>query len=173
MGAETLFLNHGANGRTWLGTRKLSRDQDIRVALRDRRGFLWVGRSTFGLLRKGGEATQSETELGNDFVECLFEDPGTNNRLSAFRFGKMSRMTARDGLSRDTVSAVEVTGVTVWVGTQTGLNRIHNMRVETQLRGLNVSVVKRAARSSLDGDTWRRVHHRRSTHRGGAEAHHR
>ncbi|MBV8550343.1 MAG: hypothetical protein JOY54_03510 [Acidobacteriaceae bacterium] len=134
LGNRELFLNQ-ADSTAWLAKRSFIGDPSLSAVVRDRRGYIWAGRSDSGLLT-GSEGRENETELADERVESLFEDRegniwvGTNYGLSRFRFGKIFPLTKRDGLSTDRVSALEATGSTVWVGTQNGLNRIDNMRVQ-------------------------------------------
>ena len=51
----TFFLTGDADGNSWLSAHPFLGDENTSVALRDRRGFVWDGRSTSGLLKKRGD----------------------------------------------------------------------------------------------------------------------
>ena len=155
LSSGTFFLNGDRDGSIWLSAHPMVGDENTLIALCDRRGFVWDGRSTSGLLKKRRDDKASHTVLLQDLIQSLFEDRegdiwvGTNNGLYAFPFGKIARMTAVDGLSSDRVSSLETTADAVWVGTDDGLNRIGNARVDDYLSGLTVSVVKAVQASEI------------------------
>jgi signal transduction histidine kinase/ligand-binding sensor domain-containing protein len=164
LSGRTLFLNRGEDGQNWLSRSSSLQQGRFSVVLRDRRGYLWAGGSTEGLVRTNEAGQNLETEVSNDFVESLFEDrerdiwAGTNNGLYRFRFGKVFSLTKRDGLASDKVTSVETSGPTVWVGTQAGLTRIQGLRVQQFLRGLNVLTVKATRKHKVWVSTTRGVY---------------
>jgi len=149
------FLNETQNGPAWLGKHSFFGELDVPIVLRDSRGYVWTANSESGLIRTSAEGGQPETELANDIIESLFQDregniwAGTNSGLFRFRFGKIFPLTKGQGLSSDRVSALDTTRSTVWVGTQAGLNRIDNLRVQCFMRGLNVLTVKAVQNDEL------------------------
>jgi ligand-binding sensor domain-containing protein len=148
LGGRGLFLNKGEDGTVWLAGSSFLQEGDFPLFLRDKRRYLWASGSTSGLIRTIDAGPKLETRLPNDLVESLFEDRegdiwvGTNNGLHCFHFGKIFSLTKRDGLTSDKVASVESSERTVWVGTQTGLNRIDGLRVQQYLRGFDVLSVK-------------------------------
>jgi signal transduction histidine kinase/ligand-binding sensor domain-containing protein len=163
LGGRQLFLNEGKQGKIWLAAQPLPQAVIPSVSLRDTRGYLWAGSLTSGLVRTTNTGRKLEMELASDLIESLFEDRegdiwvGTNNGLHCYRFGKFSLLTKRDGLISDKVTSVEANGHAVWVGTQAGLNLIHDASVDQYLRGVDILSVKDARGGQLWVGTTRGV----------------
>ncbi len=156
LGGRPFLLNEGQHGAAWL-TQSISPNEDAySVFLHDRRGYLWVGSRAAGLIRTSAEGSRSTPELASHVIRSLLEDRegnvwiGTNNGLFRFRYGKVFALTTRDGLTDDRVSSVAADGTAVWVGTQTGLNRIDNLGIRECLRGINILTVK----ASRNHEVW-------------------
>jgi signal transduction histidine kinase/ligand-binding sensor domain-containing protein len=148
LSGHTFLLSEGRYGGVWL-TDGTSRKEDTHsVFLHDRRGYFWAGSAATGLIRTSPEGARTTPELANRLVESLFEDRegnvwvGSNNGLFRFRYGKVFSFTTRDGLSNDRVSSVAADGMVLWVGTQSGLDRIDSLGVREFLRRVNVLTVK-------------------------------
>ncbi len=146
LNGRPFLLSEGQHGRVWLSEATSRREDTYSVLLHDTRGYVWAG--NHGLIRTGAEGSRSTPELENRLIESLFEDregnvwAGANNGLYRFRYGKVFALTTHDGLTNDRVSSVAADGTIVWVGTQSGLDRIDNFAVRECLHGVNVLTVK-------------------------------
>ncbi len=80
---------------------------DVRVALRDSQGGLWLGSAEHGVSR--------------------VEKPGESFVQAGRSIAASSRISRAEGLSNDSVWAVfEDREANLWIGTQSGLNRVRN-----------------------------------------------
>jgi signal transduction histidine kinase/ligand-binding sensor domain-containing protein len=150
LNGHTFLLSEGRRGDVWLTDGTYQKDDTHSVFLHDRRGYFWAGSPAAGLIRTSSDGPRTTPELANRLVESLFEDRegnvwvGSNNGLYRFRYGKVFSFTTRDGLANDRVSSVAADGKVVWVGTQSGLDRIDGLGVQEYLRRVNVLTVKAA-----------------------------
>lgn len=147
LGGRLFLLCEGQHGGVWLTQTTSETEHGYSVFLHDQRSYLWA-ESSAGLIRTGGEDSRTTLELASVLVNSLFEDResdvwvGANNGLYRFRYGKIFSLTTRDRLTNDHVSSVAADGTVVWVGTQTGLDRIQNFDIRECLRGANLLTVK-------------------------------
>lgn len=124
-------------------------DPVIRVLLRDRRGWLWVGASGALYCSKDGTNFQRLTTqdgLAGSVIRALYEDSegriwvGTQNGFSIEQDGKYTNHSTRDGLLEDTVLAFyEDNAHAMWIGTAGGgLARFQDgkFKVYTTAQGL-------------------------------------
>ena len=145
---HSYLLNEGDHGEVWLNRTPSQNEHAYSVFIQDRRGYLWTGSPAAGLIRTNQMGSRPTPELASRLIESLFEDRegnvwvGANNGLYRFRYGKVFSFTTRDGLTNDRVSSVAADGTAVWVGTQTGLDRIDDAGVREFLRGVDVFTVK-------------------------------
>jgi signal transduction histidine kinase len=148
LSGRPFLLSQEQDGSVYLAKRTAGKELSYPVFLHDRRGYFWAGSPVAGLIRTSAAGSRTTPELANRLVESLFEDRegnvwvGANNGLYRFRYGKVFSFTTRDGLTNDRVSSVAADGNTVWVGTQSGLDRIGNFEVRGCLRGVNILTVK-------------------------------
>jgi len=101
--------------------------------LRDRRGGLWIGTDSHGLVYSYQGKSRLFTHndgLSSDQVNALLEDregtvwAATSEGLDSFRELPVPSLSATEGLSSNTVGAVlAARDGSVWIGTRTGVNR--------------------------------------------------
>jgi ligand-binding sensor domain-containing protein/two-component sensor histidine kinase len=130
--SETHYLSKEGKNRIY--PRKLDgKNIDAECLLTDRKGGLWIGTASHGLVHIFGGRMDTYTGadgLSGDFVYSLFEDregniwATTTNGLDAFRPLPIPTVTGKQGLSDNAVTSVLPTGSTIWVGTFDALNRI-------------------------------------------------
>ena len=138
---------------------KLDRDQ-IRMAMRDNDGNVWIATKEVGVLRitrrpSAAPHTTPEIDqlsasegLSNDSVWDIFEDRehnlwiATQNGLNRLRDDKFATVTRRNGLlSNDISSLVSVTSG-IFGGSSLGLNKVSTAYTETVLRGSIFSLAR-------------------------------
>lgn len=151
-GVRALFED--GSGRLWVGSwqgvlraemGKLEmvpggRIGNVRALLGDRRGDIWAGLDSGGLVRfRGDEVTRFTTRdgLGGNQVRSFLEDPGgalwigTYGGLSRYEDGTFTTLTKADGLPSDLIRCLyrDSAGV-LWIGTYGGgIARLENGRI--------------------------------------------
>lgn len=143
----------------------LGQDQ-IRMAMRDNDGNLWIATKEGGVLRiaktpNGLSDTTAEIDrltasdgLSNDSVWDIFEDRehnlwiATQNGLNRLRDDKISMVTRRTGLLSNNTTSLVSTSTGIFAGSDLGLDRVTTTHSETALRG-SVFSLARASDGSL------------------------
>jgi signal transduction histidine kinase/ligand-binding sensor domain-containing protein len=144
----------------------LGQDQ-IRMAMRDNDGNLWIATKEGGVLRiqkkpngspktkVGVDRLTASEGLSNDSVWDIFEDRehnlwiATQNGLNRLRDDNISMVTRRTGLLSNNVSSLVSTSTGIFAGSDLGLNRVTTTtHSETALRG-SVFSLARASDGSL------------------------
>jgi signal transduction histidine kinase/ligand-binding sensor domain-containing protein len=143
----------------------LAPDQ-IRMAMRDNDGSLWIATKEGGVLRiakkpNGSSDTTAEVDrltasegLSNDSVWDIFEDRehnlwiATQNGLNRLRDDKISMVTRRTGLLSNNIRSVVSTSSGIFAGSDLGLDRVTATHSETALRG-SIFSLARASDGSL------------------------
>ena len=152
IGTDGGGLNRLQDGRFTAFTTKEGLTNDSVFALHeDREGSLWIGTNLGGLNRlRDGRFTPFTTQegLSNDFIRAVFEDRagtvwiategGGLNRLKDGRFTAFT--TKKGGLSNDTVFALlEDRAGSLWIGTDSGLNRLKDGRLDVFTANMGLS----------------------------------
>jgi streptogramin lyase len=143
----------------------LDRDQ-IRMAMRDNDGNVWIATGESGILRvakrsNGYSSTAPEIDrlsvhegLSSDSVWDIFEDRehnlwvATQNGLNRLRDDKFSIVTRRTGLLSNDISSLVSAEGGVFAGSNLGLNRVTTTHSETVLHG-SIFSLARAGDGSL------------------------
>jgi signal transduction histidine kinase/ligand-binding sensor domain-containing protein len=143
----------------------LAQDQ-IRMAIHDNDGSLWIATKEAGVLRiaknpNGSSDTTDEVDrltasegLSNDSVWDIFEDRehnlwiATQNGLNRLRDDKISTVTRRTGLLSNNISSLVSTSTGIFAGSDLGLDRVTPTHSETTLLG-RVFSLARASDGSL------------------------
>jgi len=143
----------------------LDRDQ-IRMAMRDNDGNVWIATRESGVLRvakksSGSSYTAPEVDrlsandgLSSDSVWDIFEDRehnlwvATQNGLNRLRDDKFSIVTRRSGLLSNDISSLVSAAGGIFAGSNLGLNRVTTTHSETVLHG-SIFSLARAGDGSL------------------------
>src|SRR5260370_32906682 len=137
----------------------LVRDQ-IRMAMRDNDGNVWIATRESGVLRvakksSGSSYTAPEVDrlsandgLSSDSVWDIFEDRernlwvATQNGLNRLRDDKFSIVTRRSGLLSNDISSLVSAAGGLFAGLKHGFNRVNTKHNETDLPGNIYSLVR-------------------------------
>jgi signal transduction histidine kinase/ligand-binding sensor domain-containing protein len=128
------------------------RPADIRMAMHDSDGNMWIATKEGGVVRVTGWSSKSthttpEIErlsanegLSNDSVWDIFEDRehnlwiATQNGLNRLRDDKIAMVTRRTGLLTNDINSLASIPAGIFAGSSLGLNRVTTTRSETILR---------------------------------------
>ena len=139
---------------------------EIRMAMRDSDGNLWIATRENGVVRvarppAGSSHSLLEIDrlttsegLSNNSVSDIFEDRehnlwiATQNGLNRLRDDKISIITQRTGLLSNNLNSVVSTSAGIFAGSNLGLNRVDTTHSETVLRG-SIYSLARASDGSL------------------------
>jgi signal transduction histidine kinase/ligand-binding sensor domain-containing protein len=155
-------------GVTYSLLKRANLDQgQIRMAMRDGNGNVWIATRESGVLRvatkssSGSSSAPPEIDrfltsdgLSNDSVWDIFEDRehnlwiATQNGLNRLRDDKFATVTRRTGLLSNNVSSLVSASNGIFAGSNLGLDRVSTARSETILRG-SVFSLARASDGSL------------------------
>ena len=143
----------------------LGQDQ-IRMAMRDNDGNVWIATKEGGVLRVARRSNGSfhptpeidrlsaNEGLSNDSVWDIFEDRehnlwiATQNGLNRLRDDKVSIITRRTGLLSDNISSLVSASDGIFAGSNLGLNKVTTTHSETVLHG-SIFSLARASDGSL------------------------
>ncbi|WP_035354653.1 sensor histidine kinase [Edaphobacter aggregans] len=132
----------------------------IRTAIRDHDGNVWIATKEGGVLRiprrsNGSSDVPSEVDrltardgLSNDSVWDIFEDRehnlwiATQNGLNRLRDDKISMVTRRTGILSNDISSLVSTPAGIFAGSNLGLDRVTATHCETSLRGSIFSLAR-------------------------------
>jgi ligand-binding sensor domain-containing protein/signal transduction histidine kinase len=133
---------------------------EIRMAMRDNDGNVWIATKESGVLRiarrsDGSSHTTPEADrltasegLSNDSVWDIFEDRehnlwiATQNGLNRLRDDKISIITQRTGLLSNNINSLVSASTGIFAGSNFGLNRVTTTRSETVLHGSIYSLAR-------------------------------
>jgi signal transduction histidine kinase/ligand-binding sensor domain-containing protein len=154
-------------GITPLFLRHINLDQgQIRTAMRDNDGNVWIATRESGILRvakrsNGSSSATPEIDrlstsegLSSDSVWDIFEDRehnlwvATQNGLNRLRDDKFSIVTRRTGLLSNDINSVVSVANDLFAGSHFGLNRVTTTHSETVLHG-SIFSLARASDDSL------------------------
>jgi signal transduction histidine kinase/ligand-binding sensor domain-containing protein len=139
---------------------------EIRMAMRDSDGNLWIATREDGVVRvarppAGSSHSLPEIDrlttsegLSNNSVSDIFEDRehnlwiATQNGLNRLRDDKISIITQRTGLLSNNLDSVVSTSAGIFAGSNLGLNRVDTAHSETVLHG-SIYSLARASDGSL------------------------
>jgi signal transduction histidine kinase/ligand-binding sensor domain-containing protein len=140
--------------------------REVRMAMRDNDGNVWIATKEGGVLRVVTRSTGSSHStpevdrlttsegLSNNSVSDIFEDRehnlwiATQNGLNRVRDDKISIITQRTGLLSNNIDSLVSTSTGIFAGSKLGLNRVTTTQSETILRG-SIYSLARASDGSL------------------------
>jgi signal transduction histidine kinase len=132
----------------------------------DGRGTVWIGTEKGLALLRHGRLTPLESPVPSQTICTILQAPdgtiwiGTYDQgLFGLHDGRWSHFTRREGLPNDEVTALEVDGNTLWIGTADGLARMSGGRMTTLPRdgfpSTYITLLHRDQRRRMWAGTWK------------------
>lgn len=135
-------------------------ERTVRALFVDSSGAVWIGTNDHGLYRHEGARTMPimEDDLQQTTVRHLLEDQSgalwiatEGKGVSRMHGGRTTTFTTSEGLVSNAVATLFEHGDSIWAGTQDGLSRIREDRIETfdSTLGLEITEIETAGANAL------------------------